>query len=107
MTLLKAPVAESFARSTIAPPFGNLSENQPPILSPMARNGANGSNPPPPLADAGRPPMYFIGSTGLPPVQVSKCKCGPVLFPVLPDRPITCPLATSSPADTSGRDKCP
>src|SRR5690625_6711662 len=108
MTPSMAPVAVCLAASTMNPPLGNFSVNHPPTLSPSARKGANGSNQPPPSppsADAGKPPIYDNGFTGLPPVQDSKCKCGPVELPVLPDRPITGPFATSPPGHTIARDK--
>lgn len=44
--------------------------------------------------------IYGSGFVCLPFILTSKCKCGPVEFPVLPTYPITCPAFTSSPTDT-------
>lgn len=62
-------------------------------------------------ADAPPHPIHSSGSTLLtrycePPARTSKCRCGPVVFPVLPDSAISCPCVTVSPTDTSSSEQC-
>ena len=45
-------------------------------------------------------PIYGAGLTAEPLILTSKCRWGPVLFPVEPTRAMGCPLATSCPALT-------
>ena len=47
-----------------------------------------------------------MGSTGEPFTRTSKCRCGPVEYPVLPTLPMTSPRFTFSPADTRIADWC-
>ena len=46
------------------------------------------------------------GSIALEPFQISKCRCGPVDLPVLPERPIYLPGPTDCPFDTPIVDRC-
>jgi hypothetical protein len=48
-----------------------------------------------------------MGLTGAPLIRVSKCTCGPVLWPVLPDAPITWPWLTDCPTETPMLFWCP
>ena len=43
---------------------------------------------------------FRCGSTVLSEILISKCKCGPVEFPVLPTSAISCPCVTLSPCFT-------
>lgn len=53
------------------------------------------------------PPTNGSGSTGLPLMMISKCKCGPVLPPVDLHSPITLPACTVSPTPAISLDKWP
>jgi len=47
-----------------------------------------------------------MGFLGAPLTRVSKCRCGPVLLPVLPTYPITSPMRTKAPSLAPMRDMC-
>ena len=50
---------------------------------------------------------YSNGSTTSSFTRISKCRCGPVLFPVLPESPSRSPCATVCPTSTEVSDRCP
>ena len=56
----------------------------------------------PEVEDHGRTGSTRSGSTGTPALQISRCRCGPVVLPVRPTRPITSPATTDSPTPTAG-----
>jgi hypothetical protein len=55
-------------------------------------------------------PLLYVntkpGSTNLSSILISKCKCGPVEFPVLPEYAIIAPCSTISPSFTSIVEQC-
>src|ERR1700740_248222 len=46
------------------------------------------------------PARYWVGSTGVAPLRISKCNCGEVTVPVCPERAMTLPRLTVSPRRT-------
>ena len=54
------------------------------------------------VEDHGRAGSTRRGSIGRPALQISRCRCGPVVLPVRPTRPITSPATTDSPTPTAG-----
>ena len=57
---------------------------------------------PNPLVPVPKSLLYLndIGSSGSSLYSIWKCRCGPVEFPVFPDKAINCPFSTTSPTDT-------
>ena len=53
---------------------------------------------------AAQPPRKDRGSCGVPLRRTSKCRCGPVQFPVQPTVPIASPASTSAPFSTETSD---
>ena len=49
---------------------------------------------------------YFNGFTATPLIRISKCRCGPLLRPVLPLNAIFCPCFTVCPGDTRTLLRC-
>ena len=69
-----------------------------------ATTGANDTSPRsdrPEVEDHGRAGRTRRGSIGRPALQISRCRCGPVVLPVRPTRPMTSPATTDSPTPTA------
>ena len=55
----------------------------------------------PEVEDHGRAGRTRRGSIGRPALQISRCRCGPVVLPVMPTSPMTSPATTDSPTPTA------